>query len=117
MFPELFLTGYFPDDLLFKPQFVADAMETARLLVAATTGSGLALILPTIWQERETLFNAVLVAERGEIIAIRHKRELPNSDVFYEQRYFTSGELPLPVEIKGVSIGIPICEDIWHKPI
>ncbi|WIY53733.1 NAD+ synthase [Devosia sp. YIM 151766] len=117
MFPELFLTGYFPDDLLFKPQFVADAMETARLLVAATAGSGLVLILPTIWQERETLFNAVLVAERGEIIAIRHKRELPNSDVFYEQRYFTSGELPLPVEIKGVSIGIPICEDIWHKLI
>lgn len=114
MFSELFLTGYFPDDLLFKPQFVVDAMEAARRLVSRTAGTDLVLILPTIWQDRSGLHNAVLVAEKGEIIATRLKRELPNTDVFYEKRYFQPGPLPHPVTIKGVSVGIPICEDIWH---
>lgn len=114
MFSELFLSGYFPDDLLFKPQFVADAMEAARRLVSRTAGTDLVLILPTIWQDRSGLHNAVLVAEKGEITATRLKRELPNTDVFYEKRYFQPGPLPHPVIIKGVSVGIPICEDIWH---
>ncbi len=114
MFSELFLTGYFPDDLLFKPQFVTDAMEAARRFVARTAGTELTLILPTIWQDRSGLHNAVLVAEKGEIVATRFKRELPNTDVFYEKRYFQPGPLPHPVTIKGVSVGIPICEDVWH---
>ncbi len=117
MFSELFLTGYFPDDLLFKPQFVADAIAAARTLAGETAGSEVALILPTIWQDKSGLHNAVLVAEKGEITAIRIKRELPNSDVFYERRYFSAGPLPLPVTIKGVSVGIPICEDIWHPAV
>jgi NAD+ synthase len=114
MFPELFLTGYFPDDLLCKPQFVTDAIATAHELVAATAGSPVALILPTIWQDEGGLRNAVLVAENGQITATRLKRELPNTDVFYERRHFEPGPLPRPVTIKGVSVGIPICEDIWH---
>lgn len=114
MLSELFLTGYFPDDLLFKPQFVADAMAAAQTLVAETAGTDVVLILPTIWNDQTGLRNAVIVAEKGKISALRFKRELPNSDVFYEKRYFVSGPLPLPVIIKGVSVGIPICEDIWH---
>ncbi|MEO5805273.1 NAD+ synthase [Devosia sp.] len=114
MLSELFLTGYFPDDLLFKPQFVDDAIATANALVAATKGLSVSLILPTIWRERGVLYNAVLVAENGEISAVRYKRELPNDDIFYEKRYFTAGPLPEPVTIRGVSIGIPICEDVWH---
>jgi NAD+ synthase len=117
MLSELFLTGYFPDDLLFKHQFIKDAVAAARDLVADTKGAGVVLILPTIWLDATGLHNAVLVAEHGEITAIRYKRELPNSDVFYEPRYFLSGPLPLPVTIKGVSVGIPICEDIWHTPV
>ena len=114
---ELFLTGYFPDDLLFKPKFIADAMQAAQDLVADTAGTDVVLILPTIWQDRNGLHNAVLVAENGAVIATRLKRELPNSDVFYEKRYFTPGPLAEPVTIKGVSIGIPICEDIWHTSV
>lgn len=117
MLSELFLTGYFPDDLLFKPQFVSDAVETAKLLCGETAGTDVTLILPTIWQDQSGLHNAVLVAENGEITAIRYKRELPNTDVFYEKRYFAPGPLPLPVAIKGVQVGIPICEDIWHTPV
>lgn len=117
MLSELFLTGYFPDDLLFKPKFLADAMQAARDLVADTTGTETVLILPTVWQEKTGLHNAVLVAENGKIIATRLKRELPNSDVFYEKRYFTAGPLADPVMIKGVPVGIPICEDIWHTSV
>jgi NAD+ synthase len=114
MLSELFLTGYFPDDLLFKQQFVSDAMAAAQALVADTAGTDLVLILPTIWQDPAGLHNAVVVAEKGKIFALRFKRELPNTDVFFEKRYFHPGPLPLPVTIKGVSVGIPICEDIWH---
>ncbi|QQR37900.1 NAD+ synthase [Devosia rhizoryzae] len=117
MFSELFLTGYFPDDLLFKPKFISDAVEAAQELARDTDRSDVTLILPTIWQDSNGLHNAVIVAENGEIVAVRLKRELPNTDVFYEKRYFTAGPLAEPVTIKGVSIGIPICEDIWHQSV
>ena len=118
MFSELFLTGYFPEDLLFKPRFIEDAMEAAQALAAETKGTDLGLLLPTVWREPDgTLRNAVLYAEAGEITATRFKRELPNGDVFYEKRYFEPGPLPAPIMIKGVSVGVPICEDIWHPDV
>ncbi|HTJ57593.1 MAG TPA: NAD+ synthase, partial [Devosiaceae bacterium] len=118
MFSELFLTGYFPEDLLFKPRFVEDAMEAAQALVEETKNSKIGLLLPTIWREPDgTLRNAVIYAERGEILATRFKRELPNDDVFYEKRYFLPGPLPAPIMIGGISIGVPICEDIWHEDV
>jgi NAD+ synthase len=117
LFSELFLTGYFPEDLLFKRRFVADAMSAARRLAEATVGTGVSVLLPTVWQDGEDLFNAVLLCENGDIVARRYKRELPNDDVFYEKRYFTSGPLAEPLTIKGVSVGVPICEDIWHADV
>ena len=117
MLSELFLTGYFPDDLLFKPKFVADAIAAAQELARDTDRSDVVLILPTIWQDSNGLHNAVIVAENGEIVAVRLKRELPNNDVFYEKRYFTPGPPSEPVTIKGVPVGIPICEDIWHQSV
>ncbi len=117
MFPELFLTGYFPDDLLFKPQFIADAIAGAEQLVKVTQDYSFALLLPSIWQKKGKLYNAIIHAEGGKIKNVRFKYELPNDDVFYEKRYFSRGKLPKPVTIKGVKIGLPICEDIWHAPV
>jgi NAD+ synthase len=117
LFSELFLTGYFPDDLLYKPRFVSEAVAAARTLALETRGLGVTLLLPTVWVEGGALRNAVLQAEDGEIVALRFKRELPNDDVFYEKRYFTPGPLPEPLTVKGVSIGVPICEDIWHADV
>jgi NAD+ synthase len=118
MFSELFLTGYFPEDLLFKPRFIEDAMEAAEALVRESKNADFGIILPTVWREEDgSLRNAVIYAERGEILATRFKHELPNSDVFYEKRYFEPGPLPGPIMIKGVSIGVPICEDIWHEGV
>ena len=117
MLSELFLTGYSPEDLFFKPRFVEDAMHVAGELVRATKGTSVSLILPTVWKEGRALYNAVLLAEDGKVISRRLKHELPNDDVFYENRYFTAGPLPEPVTIKGVTIGVPICEDIWHSAV
>jgi NAD+ synthase len=117
LFSELFITGYFPDDLLFKPRFVADAMAAAEDFARATAGTSVTAIMPGVWQDGGKLFNAALVCENGEIVAKRFKRELPNDDIFYEKRYFERADLQEPVTIKGVSIGIPICEDIWHPDV
>jgi NAD+ synthase len=117
MLSELFLTGYFPEDLFFRPRFIEDALATAREFVHATKGKAVSLLLPTIWREGRHLYNAVLLAEDGKVVARRYKHDLPNDDVFYEKRYFEAGPLPEPMTIKGVSIGVPICEDIWHQPV
>ncbi len=117
LFSELFLTGYFPEDLLLKPQFVKDAIEKAKELASLTKNLSLSVILPTIWQENEKLYNGVIVAENGKIRAVRYKYELPNDDVFYEKRYFSKPPLQKPAIIKGIKIGLPICEDIWHDRV
>ncbi len=117
LFSELFLTGYFPEDLLFKPQFVRDALKAARELARATRDLGVTVLLPSIWEDEGVLFNAVLMCRDGAILDYRAKRELPNDDVFYEKRYFTAGPLPTPFEIDGVKVGVPICEDIWQPHV
>ena len=118
LFSELFLTGYFPEDLLFKGRFIDDAMEAAHALVAETKNADFGILLPTVWREPDgTLRNAVIYAEKGEILATRFKHDLPNADVFYEKRYFEPGPLPGPIMIKGISVGVPICEDIWHEGV
>ncbi|MCF6326316.1 MAG: NAD+ synthase [Devosiaceae bacterium] len=117
MFPELFLTGYFPEDLLLKPQFVAEAIATLHKFVEKTKTLEIAVLMPTIWQQEGKLFNAIVVIEGGKILDKRFKHSLPNDDVFYEKRYFASGPLPEPVTIKGIKIGLPICEDIWSDKV
>ncbi len=117
LFPELFLVGYFPEDLLFRKAFVDEAMSAARELAAATRGTGVSLLLSTPWRDREALRSAIILAEEGEVVAVRYKRELPNTDVFYEKRYFEPADLQEPVTIRGVTIGVPICEDIWHSEV
>ena len=88
-----------------------------RVIWSARPGTTVSLLLPTIWREGHHLYNAVLLAEDGKVVARRYKRELPNDDVFYERRYFRAGPLPEPLTIKGVTIGVPICEDIWHRSV
>ncbi len=113
MLTELFLTGYFPEDLLLKPRFIEESMLLARRLAAATQGKRPALLLPTPWREGSDVFNSVVLAVDGEIVARRDKHELPEYDIFYEKRYFAPGPLPEPVTVREVRIGVPICEDIW----
>src|SRR3954468_23283854 len=115
-FPELFLAGYPPEDLVLKPAFQA-ACRAAVEALARESATGPALLVGTPWVEDGKLYNAYALLAGGAIEAIRFKVDLPNYGVFDEKRLFAPGPLPGPILIKGVRIGIPICEDIWGPEV
>ena len=117
MFPELQMTGYPPEDLVLKPEFVRRAMEASERLIDATVAPGPAILFGSIHAEEGRVYNAYMLADGGKLIARRLKRELPNYGTFDEKRVFAPGPLPEPVEYKGVKFGIPICEDIWLESV
>jgi NAD+ synthase len=115
--PELQLTGYPPEDLVLKPEFVRRTMEVALALVEATAAPGPALLIGAIIHEGGANYNALLLADGGRVVGRTLKRELPNYGTFDEKRIFTPGPMPEPVEYKGVKLGLPICEDIWQESV
>ena len=112
--PELQLTGYPPEDLMLKPEFVRRTMECTEKLVEATVEPGPAMLFGTAVGEASSTYNAMVLASGGRVLGRTLKRELPNYGTFDEKRVFTSGPLPEPIEFNGVKIGVPICEDIWE---
>jgi NAD+ synthase len=117
VYPELQLTGYPPEDLVLKPEFVRRTMEAAERLVDATADGGSAMLFGTIHSENGANYNAFLLAEGGKLVGRTLKRELPNYGVFDEKRVFTPGPLPEPLTFRGVKLGVPICEDIWLESV
>ena len=115
--PELQLTGYPPEDLVLKPEFVRRVHECTDELVAATIEPGPAILIGTIVQEAGLNYNAMILAEGGKIVGRVLKRELPNYGTFDEKRVFAPGPLPEPIEFRGVKLGVPICEDIWQEQV
>ncbi|MEO5971890.1 MAG: NAD+ synthase [Sphingomicrobium sp.] len=115
--PELQLTGYPPEDLVLKPEFVRRTMAAADRLVAATATPGPALLIGTIVEDGGATYNAVLLADGGKVIGRTLKRELPNYGTFDEKRVFAPGPLPEPLVFRGVRLGVPICEDIWQEAV
>ena len=115
-FPELFIAGYPPEDLVLKPAFQA-ACRSAVEALARESKDGPALLVGTPWVEGGKLYNAYVLLAGGVIEAIRFKVDLPNYGVFDEKRVFTPGPMPGPILVKGVRIGIPICEDIWGTEV
>ncbi len=113
VFPELFLIGYPPEDLVLKPAFQEEAMAMVHALAQETADGGPAIVLGAPWLADGQLYNAVAVLDDGALQALRFKNELPNYGVFDEKRVFQAGPMPHPVTIRGVPIGLPICEDIW----
>ena len=110
-FPELSITGYPPEDLLLKPQFVQDNMEAMRGIIRKTMGIG--VIAGFVDSSNHKLFNAASVMVNGRLSCIYHKIHLPNYGVFDEKRYFCGGNECLVLTFNGISIGFNICEDIW----
>ncbi|MFL4987606.1 MAG: NAD+ synthase [Microvirga sp.] len=117
MFPELFLAGYPPEDLVLKPAFQDVCREACEALARETGDGGPAVLVGLPWAEDGGLYNAYALLDAGQIAALRFKVDLPNYGVFDEKRVFTPGPLPGPVVIRGVRIGIPVCEDIWGDEI
>src|SRR5579864_4982260 len=113
VFPELFIAGYPPEDLVLKPAFQAACRATIEALARETASGGPALLVGTPWVDDGKLYNAVALLDGGAIAALRFKVDLPNYGVFDEKRVFLPGPLPGPVSFRGVRFGIPVCEDIW----
>ena len=114
LFPELYISGYPPEDLVLRRSFVT-ACKTACEELAAEFAHGPAILIGLPWREGEKLHNAVALLNGGKIETVRFKYDLPNYGVFDEKRVFQPGPAPGPINFKGVRIGVPICEDIWTE--
>ncbi|MPZ41374.1 MAG: NAD+ synthase [Rhizobiales bacterium] len=112
-FPELFICGYPPEDLVLKPALQAACRAKVEALARETADGGPAMLIGTPWVEEGNLYNAYCLLDGGAIAAVRRKVDLPNYGVFDEKRVFVPGPLPGPISFRGVRIGVPICEDIW----
>ncbi len=111
--PELFISGYPPEDLVLKPAFQEACRTACETLARETADGGPAVLVGLPWVEGASLYNAVALLDGGRIDAVRFKTDLPNYGVFDEKRVFHPGPAPGPISFRGVRIGAPICEDIW----
>ena len=122
---ETSVTGYPAEDLVLKPQFLAEARAAVEGMAEATADGGPALLVGAPWREegaeagplRHHVYNAALLLDGGAIAAIRFKHELPNYSVFDEKRVFKAGPLPGPVNFRGLRLGVMICEDMWTPEV
>ncbi len=115
--PELFLSGYPPEDLVLKPALQAACRSMIEELARETADGGPAMLIGTPWAENGQLHNAYCLLDRGAIAAVRFKIDLPNYGVFDEKRVFAAGSVLGPVNFRGVRLGLPICEDIWGTEV
>ncbi len=123
VFPELVLSGYPPEDLVYRDAFL-DAVDAAlRDLAAQTADGGPAMLVGAPWRDPNRVpgaraaRNAVLLLDGGRIASYRFKHHLPNYGVFDEYRVFTAGDVPGPMQFKGVRLGVMICEDMWFQDV
>ena len=117
VFPEMQLIGYPPEDLVLKPALIERAAAGLEELAKATADNGPAMLVGSVFVVDGNLHNGVALLDGGKVAAIRLKHELPNYGTFDEVRLFQPGPLPEPIVFKGVMIGLPICEDIWHPDV
>ena len=117
LFSELFITAYPPEDLVLKPALQEDAREAIEKLARDTVDGGPAVLIGTPWVEEGKLYNAFVYLDAGEVKGITRKVDLPNYGVFDEKRVFAVGPMPGPFNIRGVRIGVPVCEDIWTPDV
>ena len=114
--PELAITGYPPQDLVFKSRFVPENLSVLEKLHSLV---GEAALLVGFVDRNEArgkpFYNAAALLERGKPIRKAHKSLLPTYDVFDEDRYFEAAHCVEPFEVHGKKIGVTICEDIWTE--
>ncbi len=113
VFSELTLTGYPPEDLLLRPEFIERVEAALEHILANSQGIGLVLGYPK--RDLGSLFNVAGLIQDGRLVAEYAKQMLPNYSVFDEKRYFQAGHVPCLVDVKGTRLGLTICEDIWEE--
>lgn len=121
VFPELFLQGYPPRDLLEKQWFIRQSEAALEILKGfsqsiPSTGILFGTILPSGKTHGKALANGAVLLQNGKILLQQHKTLLPTYDVFDETRYFEPSAAVTTVSFKGESVGITICEDAWNDP-
>ncbi|PWG62623.1 NAD+ synthase [Sediminicurvatus halobius] len=112
IFPELTLTGYPPDDLLLRADFIRAVEAGIRRIQEGVRGITVIIGAPML--DEEGLLNAALVLRDGELLGTYGKHHLPTYGVFDDRRYFTPGEGACVVEVAGCRVGVTVCEDAWH---
>src|SRR5262245_37647843 len=110
-FPELAITGYPPEDLLLKPQFIDANLAAVERVVGKTRD--LAAVIGFV-DRQDDIFNAAAIAQNGKLVTVYHKMYLPNYGVFDEFRYFQPGSRCPVLQMDRATIGVSICEDIWY---
>src|SRR5438309_679775 len=110
VFRELTITGYPPEDLLLRPQFITDNLAVLHRIVRKV--KGIAAVIGFV-DRRDDIFNAAAFVSNGRIVAAQHKSHLPNYGVFDENRHFQVVTRSVTVVLNGITIGFNICEGIW----
>ena len=115
--PEMYLSGYPCDDLVLRSDFMAEVASGLEMLAATTTDGGPAIIVGAPHADGGVITNSVFVLDEGQVQARRDKVNLPNYGVFDDKRNFTAGDMPGPVQVRGMRLGLPVCEDIWTSDV
>mgnify|MGYP006429852667 CR=1 FL=1 len=119
--PEMFLSGYPCDDLVLRSDFMSEVEAGIIRLASVTADGGAAIIVGAPYREHSgddvVIYNSVFVLDEGKVIGRRDKVNLPNYGVFDDKRNFTAGAMPGPVLVRGLKLGLPICEDIWTPDV
>lgn len=112
VFPELALSGYPPEDLLFRSEF----HERIRLALdeIAREADGIDVLIGYPEKHNDQIYNAAIWFREKKVLANYRKQQLPNYGVFDENRYFSAGKASCVVNLQGAAIGVLICEDIWY---
>ncbi len=121
VFPELFITGYPPRDLLEKKIIIEKTQSAVQELTKSSSKhpkTGIILGAPTLTRKNtgKGLYNSAILIHKGRISFMQHKSLLPTYDVFDEARYFDSASEVQIIQFKGSALGISICEDAWNEP-
>ena len=114
--PELSLVGYPPEDLILKPYLLKKTDQLINELADILTDKDPAIIFGAPIKNLEGLYNAAVIIDNGSIKYIL-KHHLPSYGVFDEERIFVPGDLPEPVMVRGLKMGLMICEDMWFSDI
>jgi len=122
VFPELFLTGYPPKDLLERKDFIIRAEKAVeRVQKISRTQPRMGILFGAPMREKNNTgmrtFNAAVLVSEGKTIGLQHKTLLPTYDVFDETRYFDHANEIGVVPFGGEQVGISICEDAWNDPV
>jgi NAD+ synthase (glutamine-hydrolysing) len=112
-FPELAVTGYPPEDLVLRPEFVRDNLSGLEEL-AKFTAEGCAVLVGFVDRSDAGIHNAAGLLRGGVVEQRYHKIQLPNFGVFDEKRYFTPGREACSVRLADSDLGLSVCEDAWH---